>query len=98
MKYILGNRYVSKVDRENAHLQIISTGQFKSLTAITITCGLFPFRFLPFGSHVSSSLLQGVIDRMKQELDGVPVKLVYVISFHTTEKNVIYELNQYFIK
>lgn len=52
MKYILGNRYFSKIDLTNAYVQIPLSPQFKSSTIITNPWGLFRLNVLPFGLHI----------------------------------------------
>lgn len=61
----------SKVDLENAFLQIPLDVESQELTTLITPFGLYSMRFLPFGWHVSSSVFQAVMDDIIKDLPNV---------------------------
>lgn len=61
----------SKIDLENAFLQLPLDDQSKELTTINTSFGLYAFNFLPFGTNVSPSIFQGVMNDVIKDLPNV---------------------------
>lgn len=64
-------KYFSKIDLENAFLQIPLDEESQKLTTINTPFGLYSFKCLPFGLSVSPGIFQETIDHVIQGLTGV---------------------------
>ena len=65
------SKYFSKVDLENAFLQIPIDEESQEVTTINTPFGLYSFKFLPFGLNVSPSTFQEVINAVIKDLPHV---------------------------
>ena len=66
-----GARIFSKIDLENAFLQIPLDESSQELTTLNTPFGLYSMRFLPFGWHVSSSVFQTVMNDIIKDVPNV---------------------------
>ncbi len=66
-----GAKWFSKIDLQNAFLQIPLDDESSKLTTINTPWGLFRYRFLPFGLSVSPAIFQQKMDEMLRGLAGV---------------------------
>ena len=81
-----GASVFSKIDLENAFLQIPLDESSQELTTLVTPFGLYSMKFLPFGWHVSSSVFQAVINDV---IDGLPNVISYqddLLVYATDEK------------
>ena len=63
--------YFSKIDLENAFLQIPLSDESRNLTTINTPFGMYSYNYLPFGLSTSPSIFQQTIDGIIQDLPGV---------------------------
>ena len=66
-----GQKFFSKIDLQNAFLQLPLDEQSKEMTTIHTMWGLYKYNFLPFGLSVAPGLFQQAMDAIIQGLDGV---------------------------
>lgn len=82
---LVGSVCFSKIDLQDAYLQIPLDEQSSNLTTINTPFGLYRYKFLPFGLSVSPAIFQNVMDTLTENLSGV---LVYQddIIVHGSDK------------
>jgi hypothetical protein len=77
--YVLGNigeaRIFSRIDLQNAYLQLPLAEESKKYTVINTPEGLFQYNFLPFGISSASAIFQSFISQI---LSGVPQTICYM--------------------
>ncbi len=61
---ISGHKIFSKIDLNQAFLQIPLDDKSQDLTTITTPYGLYKYKFLPFGIKVSPSIFQEQLDKI----------------------------------
>ena len=66
-----GSTVFSKIDLQNAFLQIPLDEASQELTTINTMWGLYSHKFLPFGLSTSPSIFQEVMDTILKDLTGV---------------------------
>ena len=80
-----GARYFSKIDLQNAFLQIPLDESSKEVTTLNTPFGLYRYNFLPFGLSVSPGIFQGVINKIIDGLLGVLAYQDDVLVFAETK-------------
>ena len=65
-----GQKFFSKIDLQNAFLQLPLDEESKEFTTIHTIWGLYKFNYLPFGLSVSPGLFQQTMDYIIQGLTG----------------------------
>ena len=71
----IGNAKVfSKIDCQNAYLQIPLDDQSKDLTTVNTICGLYRYNYLPFGLCNSPGIFQAFMCKI---LAGIPNLIIY---------------------
>ena len=83
--------FFTKIDLENAFLQIPLDQASQELTTLITPFGLYSMKFLPFGWHVSSAVFQSVIDTIIKGLPNVVAYQDDLLIFAKTER----EHNEY---
>ena len=63
----------SKIDLQDAYLQIPLDDASSELTTINTPFGLFRYKFLPFGLSVSPAIFQDVMNKIVAGIEGVVV-------------------------
>jgi len=66
-----GSVIFSKIDLQNAFLQIPLSDKSKELTTINTIWGLYRYRFMPFGLTVAPAIFQDAINQVLNGLEGV---------------------------
>ena len=79
LDYVLGNigdaKVFSRIDLQNAYLQLPLDEESKKYTVINTSEGLFQYNYLPFGISSASAIFQCFIS---QVLSGVPNTICYM--------------------
>lgn len=99
------SKYFSKIDLENAFLQIPLDEESQEITTINTPYGLYSWKFLPFGLNVSPSIFQEVINDVIKDLqhtlayqDDIIVHTPDLETHNQALKNLMERLIQFNIK
>ena len=73
LQRLAGSVCFSKIDLQDAYLQIPLDDASSELTTINTPFGLFRYKFLPFGLSVSPAIFQDVMNKIVAGIEGVVV-------------------------
>ncbi|CAL8071465.1 unnamed protein product [Calicophoron daubneyi] len=81
LQQLAGSVCFSKIDLQDAYLQIPLGDVSSELTTINTPFGLFRYKFLPFGLSVSPAIFQDVMNKLVAGIEGVVVYQDDIIVF-----------------
>lgn len=84
-----GSKVFSKIDLKNAFLQMLLHEESYELTTINTPLGLYHYRFLPFGLHVSPGLFQNILEDLPGTRAYQDDIIVYASDKQTHDENLL---------